>query len=188
MKTPHQKPHSGHDFEPSEYNNVSKFQLVQSRLLEPTKASLESRREGKGTSKTARKESAAATPGKLSTPRHVSHVSKVTPKPGGPLPARRIDPQLIDIENDMSSLREESVTSSLVSALTESDSHVSPLEHAGATPSAHVNNNHHYAPPIIAKHGIASYNHVQVYYFECIYVIYNNNYYVISWSYYLYVV
>jgi hypothetical protein len=153
-KTPHQKAPSGNEsFEPSEYNNVSKFQLVQSRLMEPTKAFLESRRGGK----------ASATPGKEAAPGKFSAKRHASPKPGRSPRSR--EPQVVDIENDYSSLREESVTSSL-SALTDTDSHVSPLEHPGATIAS--SNHHsaapgsHYAPPIIAKHGITSYNHVQV--------------------------
>lgn len=156
-KTPTLKSHSGNEgFEPSEYNNVSKFQLVQSRLLEPTKAYLESRRGGKVASSTSGgKESSSIIRGKqLSTQQRQSHVSHMHSKSVRPPP--RLEPHMIDIENDTSSLREESVTSSL-SALTDSDSHVSPLEHPGAASSTS-----HYAPPHITKHGKTSYNHVQV--------------------------
>ena len=128
-----------HGFEPSEYNNVSKFQRVQSRLLEPTKAFLESRR-------------VVSTPASKFPKQQQRHIS--------PYSGRSSRALARDFENDVSSLREESVASSL-SALTDSDSHVSPMESPGgqAAPSSNAS---HYAPPIIAKHGITSYNHVQV--------------------------
>ena len=129
-------------FEPSEYNNVSKFQKVQSRLMEPTKAFLESRRVVKANA-------AAKNSPKISPQRHT---------PLRPVRQAKKEPDLIDVEHDISSVREESATSS-VSALTDSDTHVTNSEPPGTMKGK---SNQRYAPPTISKRGVKSYNHIQV--------------------------
>lgn len=135
----------GDCFEPSEYNNVSKFQLVQSRLLEPTKASLESRR-GAPVVPAKPVPAAPSQRQKQQQPRGLVSTPSV----------RRADPLSSE---DQSSLREPSVISTL-SALTDTDSHVTAQEQP--KPVGNATSGSHYAPPVIAKYGVKSYEHVQV--------------------------